>query len=238
MPLSRKELRPGDSVRAVLASIQTLGACRGPQGPPLSQQWVPQLFRAGGSNGCRIPRAIPPRPLATPTCRVLPEASENPKHHSKLAFLEAKRWIKRPLCPFLLRNSTKGAGGEEPVLGGRQPGPPALQCPLAPGKSRQRGLAERPPSTAQWGWGQPLALEYCHTHWGFPSRFLGPSLWGLAENSARTRSRLGPEPWTRRAAGPSSRHAARSVQSKRRSWEGQPRAQLRQEALCPYQGED
>lgn len=54
---------------------------------------------------------------------------------------------------------------------------------------------------------QSLAVDYCPTHWGFPTGLLGPSLQGLADKSARTLTRLRPEPWNggeepRRVVGP------------------------------------
>lgn len=93
-----------------------------------------------------------------------------------------------------------------------------------------------------WAWGQSSAIEYCPTHWGFPTGLLRPSLWDLTVNSARTLTRLGPEPWRggeepRRAAGPSCRHTARPLQSKEGAEKVSQGAQLQQEALCPHQDE-
>lgn len=140
--------------------------------------------------------------------------------------------------------------GKEPAWeGGRlafERGPLAIRCPfqcsLAPGESRQGGLAGRPPRSYSEtsrhcpirGWGQ--SMEYCPTHWGFPTGLLRPSLQGLAGNSARTLTRLWPEPWS---GGEEPAGILPGLSSLREGAEKVSQGtQLQQETLCPHQGKD
>lgn len=146
--------------------------------------------------------------------------------------------------------------GEEPALGGRlasRHAPPAIHSPSHPWHLVKEGKGvwqechpediQRPADVAQWGLG---TVSGC----GILPYILRLSRWtpqavtqGLAENSARTLTRLQPEPWRGReelrgTAQSSCRHTARPLQSKRRSREGQPRGPAAAIDCWPHQDED
>lgn len=101
----------------------------------------------------------------------------------------------------------------------------------------------RPTGLAQWGAGQSVAVACFPTSWGFPAGLLRPSLRGLARNSARTLTRLWPEPWSGgRSPGEKPGPPAGVLPDLSRLREGAEKvsqgAQLQRETLCPQQAED
>lgn len=140
--------------------------------------------------------------------------------------------------------------GEETSAGKGQFFPVLFSAPWLPEKVGKgvwpEGYPEdtwRPTGLARWGAGQSVAVACFPTPRGFPAGLLRPSLRGLARNSARTLTRLWPEPWSGgRSPEDKPGPPAGVLPDLSRLREGAEKvsqgAQLQREPLCPQQAED